>query len=255
MTENLKEEFDFRKFFPDEDARKIFAKVFDRSAINAVHSLASKGYFDVLEYVISTGKEAHVFRAVDAAGHFRAVKIYKIETTDFKHMSKYLHGDVRFQGIKNNRRDLIYAWTRKEFKNLLLLNKAGVRAPLPIAFKNNVLVMEFVGENGQASPVLKEKPAKDIEKVHAALVDFMARMLFKVELVHGDLSEYNLLNKGEELVIIDCGQAVLNSHPLAKSFFERDIANISKYLNKHGFKTTDEALTEEIRAKKSLFKK
>ncbi len=255
MKSDSKENFDLRKFFPDEEQRRIFAKVFDRSTISAVHSLASKGYFDVLEFVISTGKEAHVFRAVDSAGHFRAVKIYKIETTDFKHMSKYLEGDVRFQGVKKNRRDLIYAWARKEFKNLLLLNKAGVRAPLPIAFKDNVLVMEFIGEKGQASPILKEKPAKDVKKVHTALVDFVARMLFKVELIHADLSEYNLLNKGEELVLIDCGQAVLNSHPMAKSFFERDIANISKYLNRHGFKTTEEALTEEIRSKKSLFKK
>lgn len=255
MKSDSREDSDLHKFFPDKEQRKIFAKVFDDVSISAIHSLASKGYFDVLEFVISTGKEAHVFRARDSAGNFRAVKIYKIETTDFKHMSQYLDGDVRFQGIKNNRRDLIYAWTRKEFKNLLLLNKAGVRAPLPIAFKDNVMVMEFIGENGQASPLLKEKPIADVEKVHTALVDFVARMLFKVELIHADLSEYNLLNKGGELVVIDCGQAVLNSHPQAKSFFERDIANISKYLNKHGFKTTKEGLTEEIRSKKSLFKK
>ena len=250
-----KEDFDLRKLVPDEEGRKTFAKVFDKRSIQAVHSLASKGYFDVLEFVVSTGKEAHVFRARDASGNFRAVKIYKIGTSDFKHMSKYLEGDVRFQGVKNNRRDLIYAWARKEFKNLLLLNKVKVRVPLALAFKDNVLVMEFVGENGQASPTLKEKPVKDAKKLHSTLVDFMARMLFKAELVHADASEYNILNQNEEIVLIDCAQAVLTSHPHAKAFFERDMTNLSNYLNKQGEKTTQESLTEEIRAKKTLFKK
>ncbi len=250
-----KEEFSMMKLVPDEEQRRVFAKVFDRQTILAVHALASKGYFKVLEFVVSTGKEGHVFRAMDAAGNFRAVKIYKIETTDFKHMSKYVDGDVRFQGIKNNRRDLVYAWTRKEFRNLNELNKAGVRVPLPIASKANVLVMEFIGEKGEASPPLKEKYAENAEKLHATLVDFMARMHFKARLVHADLSEYNILNKSEEIVVIDCGQAVPTTHPYAKSFFERDVRNLSNYLNKIGIKSTPESLTEEIRAKKGEFSK
>ena len=135
------------------------------------------------------------------------------------------------------------------------MNKAKIRVPLPIAFKTNVLVMEFVGENGEASPRLKDKYAKDAEKVHSAFVDFMAKMHFKARLVHADLSEYNILNKNEELVVIDCGQAVPTTHPNAKEFFERDIRNLSNYLNKIGIKTDEESLTEEIRAKKEEFKK
>ena len=192
---------------------------------------------------------------MDSAGNYRAVKIYKIETTDFKHMSRYLEGDVRFNNVKKNRRDLVYAWARKEFKNLLRMNKIGVRVPLPIAVKDNVLVMEFVGEKGKASPTLKENPASDIKKVHSTVVDFMARMLFKAELIHSDISEYNILNKSEELVLIDCAQAVLNSHPQAKTFFERDVKNISNYLTKNGLKTTENDLIEEIRSKKDLLKK
>ncbi|MAG22235.1 MAG: serine/threonine protein kinase [Candidatus Diapherotrites archaeon] len=255
MKEEKKEEFSLMKFVPDDSARKIFAKVFDRQTIESVHALASKGYFDVLEFVISTGKEAHVFRARDRTGNFRAVKIYKIETTDFKRMSQYIEGDVRFGRVKKTRRSLVYAWTKKEFKNLLLLHKIGVRAPLPLAFQNNVLVMEFVGKKGEASPRLKEKPLEDVEKLHSTLVDFLAKMLFKAELIHSDISEYNILNKNGELVVIDCAQAVLNSHPEAKSFFERDITNISNYLRKKGLKITKESLMDEIKAKKALFKK
>jgi len=250
-----KEEFSLRKYVPDENARRVFAKVFDSNTIQAVHGLASKGYFDVLEFVISTGKEAHVFRAVDKSGNYRAVKIYKIDTTDFKQMSKYVEGDIRFQNVKNNRMSLVHAWTKKEFKNLLRLNKAGVRVPLPIAFKANVLVMEFLGEKGEASPRLKEKPLKDAKKVRSAIVEFVAKALFRAELIHADASEYNILNHNGELVLIDCGQAVLNTHPKAKEFFERDIRNLSKYLNRIGEKISENDLIEEIRSKKGLYKK
>lgn len=248
-------DFSLQKLVPEEKTKQIFAKVFDRQTIETVHALATKGYFDVLEFVISTGKEAHVFRARDTSGNYRAVKIYKIETSDFKNMSKYLEGDIRFKGVKGNRRELVYAWAKKEFKNLVLLNNVGVRVPLPIAFRGNVLVMEFIGENGNASPTLKEAPLENAEKVHSTIVDFMARMLFKARLVHSDVSEYNILNKNGELVLIDCAQAVLNSHPNAKSFFERDVANISHYLVKNGIKITENELIEEIRSKKSLFNK
>lgn len=249
------DECSIEKYVPEEQERKVFAKVFDRQTVEAVHSLASRGYFEKLEFVVSTGKEAHVFRARDNAGHYRAVKIYKMETTDFKHMSKYVDGDIRFKGIKKNRRSLVYAWAKKEFRNLVLLDRIGVRVPLPIAFKDNVMVMEFIGEKGAASPILKEKPVQDVEKLHSALVDFMAKMLFKAELIHADLSEYNILNKKGELVVIDCGQAVPTTHPNAKSFFERDVTNVKKYLNKKGLKISKEALIEEIRAKKALLQK
>jgi RIO kinase 1 len=90
---------ELKKYLADEAERRVFAKVFSRSAIMAVHELATKGYFGVLEFVVSTGKEAHVFRARDVSGNYKAVKIYKIETSDFKNMNRYLEGDVRFKEI------------------------------------------------------------------------------------------------------------------------------------------------------------
>ncbi len=242
-----KEEPTLRNYVKDKESQRIFEQVFDKTAIETLHSLASKGFFDGIEFVISTGKEAHVFRAVDNAGNHLAVKIYKIETSDFKNMSKYIEGDIRFKRVKQNKRDLVYAWTRKEFRNLLLANKAGVNVPMPIAFKNNVLVMEFIGDKGNPSPTLKEKPPEDSMEFHKVIVDYIARMLFKGEIIHADLSEYNILNTGEVFTVIDVGQAVLTSHPCAKEFFERDVRNIAGYLHKIGEKTSFEELYAEIK--------
>lgn len=251
MQSESKHEFDLRKFVPEEEARKTFAKVFDRRTIQALHRLATRGYFEMVEHVISTGKEAHVFQARDASGNARAVKVYKTGTSDFNKMHIYIHGDRRFGRVKGNKRDLVLAWTQKEFKNLLLLNKAGVACPMPIAFFENVLVMEFIGKKGKAAPTLREAPAKDTKKAYKALVGFLARMLFKAELVHADFSEYNILNDNERLVVIDVGQAVLTSHPEAEAFFERDLRNAANYFSKRGLEKTAEQVKRDVKSFKA----
>ena len=191
-----------RKLIKEEKSRKIFSKVFDNSTIQTLHFLANKGIFDKIEFVIKTGKEAYVFRAVDKSGNYKAVKIYKLEASDFKNMKDYIEGDIRFRGQKNTKRGIVFVWTQKEYKNLSVYKKAGVNVPLPIAFKNNVLVMEFIGEEGVASKSLKEKKTSNIEKFHRDILENMAKMVYKCKIVHADLSEYNILNKDDDFVII-----------------------------------------------------
>jgi len=230
-----------------EAERKTFAKVFNFETLMAVHSLAKKGYFDKLEFVVSTGKEAEVFRAVDSAGNFRAVKIYKINTSNFTHMIDYIQGDERFRKVSRDKREMVFAWTKKEFNNLEKARKSGVRVPLPITFQKNVLVMEFIGEKGEASATLKETKSFDLEKAYGILTTAMAK-LYKANLVHSDLSEYNVLVKGKEFVIIDMGQGVLLTHPKAKEFFERDCKNLSNFFSKKGLKKSPEEVYNDIKA-------
>jgi RIO kinase 1 len=231
----------------EEKAREIFAKVFDLKTILALHRLADHGYFDFVEFVISTGKEAHVFRAQDHSGNYRAVKIYKTLTTDFKNMRSYIEGDMRFKEVKRDQRGLINQWTKKEFKNLEELGRAGIRVPLPLAFNENILVMEFIGKEN-AAPTIRDKTPKDLEKTKAVVAEWMAIMVEKAKLVHADLSEYNILNFEEQPVLIDCGQSVLTSHPNAKEFFERDVKNMANYFYKMGLKTSETAFLEQIRS-------
>src|SRR3989344_1462010 len=95
----MKEDYQrLKEYIKEEKLRKTFAKVFDQQTIMTVHKIAKKGYFNILEFVVSTGKEAHVFRASDTAGNPRAVKIYKTKTSDFKNMEKYVNGEQRFKG-------------------------------------------------------------------------------------------------------------------------------------------------------------
>ncbi len=239
-----------RELIREEGSRKIFAQVFDTQTISTIHYLATKGHFEVLEFVISTGKEAHVFRAVDASGNFRAVKVYKIETSDFRRMEEYIQGDRRFKGIKKGKRELVFTWAKKEFRNLQEFKKAGIRVPMPIAQKNNVLVMEFIGKGGKAAKTLKENQPLETAEFRRVIADYIAKAYYKAKIVHADLSEYNILGNNGEFVVIDVGQAIPISHPKAKEFFERDLKNITRYLNKIGEKCDKSALLEEIKARK-----
>lgn len=243
---------ELKQLVPKEEYRKTIAKVFDEETIGTLHALANNGYFEQLEFIVSTGKEAHVFRAVDKSGNFRAVKVYKTLTSDFKHMMQYIEGDLRFKKVKKEKFSIVKAWTQKEFKNLELARRAGVRVPLPITFKNNVLVMEFIGTNGGAAPTLKEKPTANPENACETILKAIADMLYKSNFIHADLSEYNILNSNEELVIIDIGQGVLNSHPRAKEFFERDVQNVVHYFQKQSVKITLEEAFERIKSFKPI---
>ena len=235
-------------FIKEEDLRKHFVKVFDERTILAVHKLAKRGFIDHLEYLVSEGKEASVFRAVDKNGNFVAVKIYKIETSNFRKMQDYLTGDPRFGGISNDKRSVVFAWTKKEYKNLEIATKAKLDVPLPIASFENCLVMEYIGENGDAAKKMKDNRPENVEKAYETLVNFIA-VLYKANLVHSDLSEYNILNDKGRVVVIDIGQAVSRNHPKAKEFFERDLENVAKYFRRLGMKKSYEEIYADVKGK------
>jgi len=249
MHEEDKLDRDEKKYIKTKQARKIFDDVFDKETLETITELARKKYFNEVEFVISTGKEGNVFRCI-AGKNFYALKIYKIETSDFKHMSDYIVGDERFKDVRKDKFEIVKAWTKKEFRNLEELSRARVRVPLPIAFKRNCLVMEFIGtKDGVASPRAKEKPFTDMAEKYELVCKYMAKMV-KTKLVHADLSEYNILNKDEELVIIDVGQAVSTLHPKAEEFFERDVRNMSRWFSKYGVDTNYEKMYANIKTKK-----
>lgn len=247
---HLRREFHVQKIFTEEQLEKTFAKVFDRNTVQVLHTLASSGHIDHLEFTISTGKEAHVFRAVDKSGNYKAVKIYKIETSDFNTMQDYLRHDKRFEKVKNEKRSIVFAWTQKEFSSLRKLREGGVNVPMPLIAKDNVLVMEFIGKNGEACPKLKDARVKDLDKFYAGLVENIARML-EAKMIHGDLSDYNILVREDEPVIIDCGQTFPTTHPNAKHFYERDLQNMLKVIQRLGRKKlTFEELYADVKEAK-----
>jgi RIO kinase 1 len=92
--------------------------------------------------------------------------------------------------------------------------------------------MEFIGEDGVSAPSLKEMSPEEPQKTYKLLLTYMKRLYQKAELIHGDLSEYNLMTWKGKLVMFDMSQSVPKSHPLARQLLERDIANVNRFFSR-----------------------
>ncbi|AKG91793.1 Serine/threonine protein kinase involved in cell cycle control [Geoglobus ahangari] len=239
----------------DSEARKIYAEVFDERTLKTLYKLSAKGLIQALGGVVSTGKEANVFYAdgrIDGDDRPLAVKIYRIETTEFFKMDEYLFGDKRFDMRRISRKELIFIWVEKEFRNLERAHNAGVNVPEPYEYLKNVLLMEFLGEDERPYPTLFELKRElpevvNVEDLYAKVKENLIRLYRKAELVHADLSEYNIVLKNDEPYFIDMGQSVLADHPLASEYLERDVRNLLRFFSKYGVKERPEEVVTEIK--------
>jgi RIO kinase 1 len=224
---------EFRKRLKDADQFKVEQSVFDDATFAAIYKLVQDGYVDAFGGPISTGKEANVYEALGADSRDVAVKIYRVNASNFRHMRDYLDGDPRFDGIGSDKLQVVLAWTKKEFANLARARTAGVRVPEPIAVERNVLVMELVGLVEERARRLAEVTVENPGTAYEVVREYMRR-LYAAGLVHGDLSEYNLIIHDGELVVIDLGQAVTVHHRNAREFLERDCRNVAGFFARQG---------------------
>lgn len=225
-------EYRFRE--KDIDEREAQEEVFDENTLKTLYELSNEGIINELYGVVSAGKESRVYAGIDGDGEPIAIKIFLIMTAEFrKGRMKYIMGDPRFEGVGKSMHKIVYLWTQKEFRNLKSAYEAGVYVPRPIAFKNNVLVMEFIGEDFTPAPLLKE-----YRRVTQYILYQILRQIYLLYnyagLVHTDLSEYNIFYYRRKPILFDFGQAVSVKHPQADAFLTRDISNIINFFRNRG---------------------
>ena len=203
--------------------------------------LVEHGFVDQVVRQLKSGKEAMVF-VVICGGEVRCAKVYKdADKRGFRQSVAYTEGRkvknsrqarAMERGSNYGRREQEAAWQHAEVDALFLLADAGVRVPKPYNFHDGVLLMELVTDSdGNAAPRLENlvlTPALARE-YHTGLVRQVVLMLC-AGIVHGDLSEYNVLVDADGPVIIDLPQAInaaSNSH--AQSMLVRDVNNLTTY--------------------------
>ena len=213
--------------------RRVFDAVFDRLTLMSLYKLMKSGIIDTLDFPIARGKEAHVFHGTGESGPV-AVKIFHTSNAVFKSLVQYIEGDPRFGGLKRRHRDLVDIWVRKEFRNLSRLEKWGLAVPKPLGVHKNVLVMEYLGTPNAPSPRLRDVQVVDPAAVYEELLEFLAVAWQKANMVHGDFSPYNIMWHGDRPVVIDVGQAVVQSHPKSQEFLVRDVTRLVEWANKNG---------------------
>jgi RIO kinase 1 len=233
----------------DSNERKTMEEVFDKATNFALSELMARHELSYLNGVVRAGKEARVYWGVAPDGSPRAVKIYLTASAEFKKRMRYVAGDKRFQQLPvGSIRQLIRLWVQKEYKNLKLATEAGIRVPEPLAFNENIIVMEFIGRPPAPAPIFAEA---EVDALDYKWTLKMIRQLYrKADLVHADLSEYNIFKPApRERVLFDMGSAVLSSHPESKELLLRDITNMVRFFKKRGvYQKEPEQILETILA-------
>jgi len=203
--------------------------------------LVEDGLIDDVLYQLMSGKEATVF-AVTSQGEVRCAKVYKeAMKRSFKKAAQYQEG----RKVKNSRRARAMekgssfgrkqqedAWQNAEVDALFTLSKAGVRVPQPFGCYDGVLLMELVTDDeGNVAPRLNDvsMSAEQALEDHAQVMHYVLLMLC-AGIVHGDLSEFNVLVDDYGPVIIDLPQAVnAAANNNAFSMLQRDVRNMTDY--------------------------
>lgn len=144
----------------DKADRATHEQVLDHRTRLVLSGLVNRGFFAVIDGCVSTGKEANVYLAFPGTDTppepypyppAVAVKVYRTSILNFRARQKYIVGEHRFSGgysSSKNARKMVRLWAEKELRNLRRLVQGGVRAPIVIEQRDNVLVMEFLGRDG-----------------------------------------------------------------------------------------------------------
>lgn len=206
--------------------------------------LLEEGVIDGVVRQLMSGKEAMVF-VVRSGGETRCAKVYKeaqqrsfrqaVDYTENRKTKNSREARAMAKRTRFGRAAQERAWQSAEVDALHRLAAAGVRVPRPYNFHEGVLVMELVADaEGNAAPRLNdvELTAAEARDFHARLVGEVVRMLC-AGVIHGDLSEFNVLAGADGPVIIDLPQAVDaagNNH--AEAMLERDVANLRNFFGR-----------------------
>ncbi len=209
-----------------------------------LQSLLEEGLIDSVSRQLMSGKEATVY-VVRCGDDTRCAKVYKdatqrsfrqeVDYTENRKVKNTRQARAMAKGSRFGRQAIEEAWQSAEVDALYRLAAAGVRVPTPYNFLDGVLLMELVTDaDGNAAPRLNDVAftPEDARIAHARLIDEVVRMLC-AGVVHGDLSEFNILVAGDGPVIIDLPQAIDaagNNH--AHRMLLRDVQNLRDFFGR-----------------------
>ncbi|MFK7993982.1 MAG: PA4780 family RIO1-like protein kinase [Granulosicoccus sp.] len=223
-----------------------------------IQPLVEDGLVDEVLRPLMSGKEAIVY-LVRCGDDIRCAKVYKdVAVRSFKKAVQYQEG----RKVRNSRRQRAMekgsrfgrdeqekVWQTAEVEALYRLREAEVRVPEPFGCFDGVLLMELItDEAGEVAPRLNDIliPVDRAVQDHTTMMHYILRMLC-VGLVHGDLSEFNVLMAADGPVIIDLPQAVdAAGNNNAPTMLARDVANITRYYAQYAPELTETRYAEEL---------
>ncbi|KAJ8010641.1 hypothetical protein DPEC_G00077190 [Dallia pectoralis] len=209
-----------------------------------MYKMVNAGVLENINGCISTGKESVVFHAAGGSMEDLPVpdecvlKVFKTTLNEFKNRDKYIKDDYRFKErfSKLNPRKIIHLWAEKEMHNLARMKKADIPCPEVVVLKKHILVMSFIGKDHVPAPKLKDAmlSSEDMKTAYHQVLHMMHQLYTECNLVHADLSEYNMLWHEGKVWLIDVSQSIEPTHPHGLEFLFRDCRNVSTFFQKGG---------------------
>jgi RIO kinase 1 len=226
-----------------------------------IASFYDEGFIAEVLFPIKSGKEATVYCArahPDRPEKYYALKLYRpLAHRGFRNDALYQEGrfghetrEVRAMRTKTRKGRIFqfYSWLAHEYAMLQILHKAGADVPRPVAAGAHGLLLEFIGEDSTPAPMLATVRLAPGEARHVfeRLLGNIAILLAR-NLVHGDLSAYNVLYCQGRPVIIDLPQAAdARVNPNARMLLERDVVNLCRYFARQGEPRESCAIADEL---------
>ena len=223
-----------------------------------IEPLVEDGLVDQVLRQLMSGKEATVY-VVQCGDEIRCAKVYKeanqrgfhqaVHYTEGRKVKNSRQARAMEKGSRYGRKEQEASWQRTEVDALYKLAAAGVRVPHPFGFYEGVLLMELVAdENGMPAPRLNdlELTEEQAREFHAMLIRQVVLMLC-AGIIHGDLSEFNILVDAYGPVIIDLPQAVdAAANNNASRMLDRDVENLANYFGQFAPELLDTQYAKEI---------
>ena len=212
----------------------------------ALHSLVERGVLQALGDKLGVGKESDVYSGLTPAGERVIVKFHRVGRTSFQRVVRVRHYAAErplqnwFQAAK--------IAGQREYRVLEELYRAGALVPRPISYSRHVVVTEYI----EGIELYRYTDPIDPEAMLEKIIDTLAKAYQEVGVVHGDLSEYNVivaLRDGEEQpYIIDWPQYVERENPAADQLLRRDVEYIARFFRKrYGVEADVEQLLRRVK--------
>ncbi|XP_060949718.1 serine/threonine-protein kinase RIO3 [Limanda limanda] len=209
-----------------------------------MYKMVNAGVLENINGCIATGKESVVFHANGGSLEEQplpeevVLKVFKTTLNEFRNRDRYIKDDYRFidRFSKLNPRKIIRMWAEKEMHNLNRMKKAEIPCPEVVLLKKHILVMSFIGKDHVPAPKLKDAilGSEDMKNAYYQVLHIMQQLYQECNLVHADLSEYNMLWHEGKVWLIDVSQSVEPTHPHGLEFLFRDCRNVATFFQKRG---------------------
>ncbi|MBS7617790.1 serine/threonine protein kinase [Candidatus Bathyarchaeota archaeon] len=193
----------------------------------ALNALVKAGKLEALGKSVGIGKEADVFEGLTSTGEKVIVKFHRVGRVSFRQtrrVRRYIADRRHISWLYQSRKA-----AEKEFEALEILNRVNAKAPKPLAQNRHVVVMGFFS----GVELVNVKSVDEPLPLFRDIVDEVKQVYFEAGLIHGDLSEYNIIIKEDgDFMLIDWPQFIRRIDPESEHYLKRDLEKVTGFFNK-----------------------